>query len=124
MFSIPRLCYGKVYVTVPGWWSKYGSSRLLYVATVPVLAYCSGLYKSGGNGHDRVITFAKIRNLVTSLAPSFHSCKYRHANHSTGYTQFGAHEGGFIVRLPASLVKKASSVGTDWLTSWWSSDFF
>lgn len=60
-----------------------------------------------------MIAIAKTVNLVTDLASLLVACKYWHAEHSFGYTQFNAHEDGFIVHLPASLVAEASSV---WFT--------
>lgn len=45
-----------------------------------------------------------------SLASFFATCRYRHAEQSFGYMQFDADEGGFVVPMPASLVKRANSV--------------
>lgn len=44
------------------------------------------------------------------LASFFGVCKYGRADHSFRHTQFEAHEGGFIVLLPASSVEEASTV--------------
>lgn len=45
------------------------------------------------------------------LALFFAAYRYGYADHSFGFMQFCAHERGFIVPLPASVVKEASSVG-------------
>lgn len=94
---------------------NYESSRHLYVPTPPVFAYCSGLYKAGGNNRDRVIGIAKTENLVMLLASFLSACDYGHANHSFGYLQFEGHDGGFIVPRPVSLVERAGNAG---LTRW------
>lgn len=46
-----------------------------------------------------------------SPALFFVAGKYGHAEHTLGYTQFEAHEGGFIALLQASLVEEACSIG-------------
>lgn len=111
VYSIPPLRCGEVDVTVPDWWPRYKSSGLPYVPTPPVFAYCSELYKASGNDRDRVIAIAKKEKLVMFLAPIFVAWKYGHTDHLFGYTQFDAHDGGYIVPLQASSVEEACNVG-------------
>lgn len=68
------------------------------------------MYKSGRNDCDRLIGITNTENLVMSLASCFAAGKFAHADHSFVYTQFDAHESGFIVPLPTSLVEEATSV--------------
>lgn len=71
-----------------------------------MFAYCSGLCKAGGNDRDRVIAIAKTDSLVMFLAWFFSACKYGHADHPFGYTQYDAYDGGFIVPLPTFFDKR------------------
>lgn len=34
----------EVFESVPGNWSHYGATRSLYVSTLPVFSYCTGMY--------------------------------------------------------------------------------
>lgn len=110
-FSVPPLRPSKVYVTVPDWLEKYESFRLLYVPTLPIFAYFTGLFKAGGNDNDQVIAIAKTKHLVMFFASFFAVCKYGQVDHSFVYTQFDALEGGFTVPLLAALLEEASNVG-------------
>lgn len=56
-----------------------------------------------------MIAIAKTGNLVMFLVSFLATCKYEHAEHSFGYTQFDTREGDFIVPFPTSLVKEASN---------------
>lgn len=67
MFSTPPARLNEVYLTVADWWLKYECSRLLYVPTPPVFAYCSGFYMVGGNGREQIISIAKTEGLVMSF---------------------------------------------------------
>lgn len=98
-------------MTVLYCWLKYESSRLLYVQTTLISAYCIGVYVSCANDRERVIAIAKTEYFVMSIALVSAAYKYGHAEHFFRVTQFDANEGGFIVPFPASFMEKASSVG-------------
>lgn len=55
-------------------------------------------------------------------ASFFAACKYGHADNSFGYTQFDVHEKGFIIPLPASLMKGASKICLSRLITLYGSD--
>lgn len=89
---------------------------MVYVPAPPLFEYHSGLYLAGGNTRKKVVAIARIENLVMCSA-FFAAWKYGLAEHSFGYAQFDAHEGGFIVTFPTSLMEDGTSVGLTRLLS-------
>lgn len=67
--------YNEIYVTVPDCWLKYDASHLLYVTTLPVFTYGSGLYIADEDYRARVFYVSKKENLVTSLTLFLAACK-------------------------------------------------
>lgn len=92
-------------MTVPDWWLKFEYFRLFYVPSPPVFTCCNGLDMSGGTDRECMLAIEKNKNFVICFSSVFRACKYGHGEHSFRYKHFNAHEGGFIVRFPALLIR-------------------
>lgn len=109
--SAPPARRAEMIMSVPGWWSRYDLTQLLYVPISPVFSICTGMYMNSQDNKKCVEMTAWSENALLIMCFVYAACRSGSSSHSFRYLQLDEHRGVILVPLSTGVSKYEKVVG-------------
>lgn len=94
-----------MFVLIPGWLSRYDSTRLLRVPTPPVFSYYTSIYKHCSNENCRVEIIPRTENVVMTMGCFLATCQEGSASNLLDDIHIDHHHDGNLVLLLTGIME-------------------
>lgn len=105
VFVVPLAHCAERFLLVLGWCLCSDNTRLLYVSTLQVISYHTGIYKSCCDDNDRLKIIAWTDKALMLIGCFFSACRNGHAWHSFAHVQLDHNRGHILVPSPTVVLK-------------------
>lgn len=102
---MPLARRGEGFVSIPGCWSRYDSTRLLSMLTWLVFSYCTGVYMNCRDAKRCVEVIARAESTLMTMTRFSAAYQNGNSSHSFGHLQFDHHRCGILVPMLTSVLE-------------------